>query len=328
MKPASYEAGCFLEMEKMKLCVWKTGAITLMLSINIAWADTSGADTTVLMKYQDAIVTKADLDAEMRRIPEENRVEVLASKVRIDKLLESLMLNRVFSSEARKIGMDKNPLFVNELKLAEDRLLARDFLDAQLKQLKLPDFEARANELYRANPEKYTIKQMVDASHILVAIKDGKKDEALKQANDLYNQLLAGASFDDLATTHSDDKSAKRNAGRLGYFAAGQMVKEFSDAAFALEKAGDISKPVESKFGYHIIKLHGKKGGQLQDYAAVKDGIIESLKRDYLATARKDLINSVRASSDLQINEAEIEKLKTKLPYISNPEGGAAGNEK
>lgn len=306
-----------MEMDRMKMDIRKAGVIALLLSVNIAWADTSGADTTVLMKYQDATITKADLDAEMRRIPKENRDEVLSSRVRVDKLLESLLLNRVFSSEARKIGMDKNSLFVNELKLAEDRLLARDFVDAQIKQLKLPDFEIRANEVYKTNPEKYTIKPLVDASHILVTIKDGKKDEALKQANDFYNQLLAGASFDELATAYSDDKSAKQNAGRLGYFSAGQMVKEFSDAAFALEKAGDISKPVESQFGYHVIKLHDKKSGGLQDYAVVKDSIIENLKMEYLATARKDLINSVRGSSDLQINEAEVVKLKTKLPYTA-----------
>ena len=120
-----------------------------------------------------------------------------------------------------------------------------------------------------------------------------------------------------MATSRSDDKSAKQNAGRLGYFSAEKMVKEFSAAAFALEKAGDISKPVESQFGYHIIKLHDKRSGGLQDYAAVKNGIIETLKTEYLTTARKDIINSVRTSSELQVNEAEVAKLKTTLPYAA-----------
>lgn len=303
-------------MNKMKMVIRYMGIIALSLSGNISWAETAGADATVLMKYRDVTVTRADFAAEVRRIPEKHRDEVLANRSRVGQILESLLLGRVFSSEARKIDMHKNPLFINELRLAEDRLLARDFMDAQIEKISLPDFEVRAKEFYKINQEKFTLKPMADASHILVGMKDGNKEEALKQANDLYNQLLAGANFDELATSRSDDKSAKQNAGRLGWFSAEKMVKEFSDAAFALEK-GDISKPVESQFGYHIIKLHDKRSGGVQDYAAVKNGIIETLKTEYLTTARKDIINNVRASSELQINEAEIAKLKTTLPYAT-----------
>lgn len=312
----------------MKSAIKCVGVISLLLSCGFAWAGVSDADSTVLMKYQGVIVTRADFDAEVRRIPEENRLEVLASQSRIAQILDNLLLNSVFSSEARKIGLHKDPAFINELRLAEDRLLARDYMNDRMKKLSLPDFEARAKEFYKVNPEKYTLKPMVNASHILVTIKDGKKEEALKQANDFYNQLLSGANFDEMATRQSDDKSAKKNGGRLGWFSADQMVKEFSDAAFALEKAGDISKPVESRFGYHLIKLQDKKQGGLRDYAEVRNGIIEMLKAEYLASAKKDIIGSVRGSSDLQINEAEVSKLKTKLPFVSDTNDGAAGGAK
>lgn len=307
-------------MDKMTKVIRCMGVIALSVC-NLAWADITSADSAILVEYQGAMVTKADLEAEMRRIPEKNRDEVLSSRQRIGQLLENLLLNRVFATEAKKMGLNKNPLFINELNLAEDRLLARDLLEARMQKISLPDFEAKAKELYKAYPEKYTVKAMADVSHILVAVKDGNKESALKRANDFYNQLLAGASIDELAKSHSDDRSAKKNSGRMGYFTAEQMVKEFSDAAFALEKAGDVSKPVESQFGYHVIKLHDKKMGGLLDYAVVRDGIINNLKEEYLTTARKDIVNSVRGSSGIKINEAEVAKLKKNILAI--PESGA-----
>lgn len=298
----------------MKSVIKYAGLVALLQLTFPAWAGDQVDQATVLMTYRNASITRADFEAEIRRIPEKNREEVLASRSRVGQILENLLLNRVFSMEGRMIGLDKDPRLINEVRLAEDRILARDYLDRQMDQLKLPDFEMRARELYKINPDKYTLKPMVDVSHILVAIKDGKKDEALKRADDIYRQLLAGSNFEDMAIEHSDDKSAKKNGGRLGYTAADQVVKEFADAAFALDKAGDIGKPVESRFGFHIIKLHNKKSGGLQAFSVVRDGIIDSLKMEFLATARKDLINTVRGSSELQVNEAEVEKLKTVLP--------------
>lgn len=299
--------------------VIKYAGLAALLQLTIpSWAGDQADQAAILMKYRNATITRADFEAEVRRIPEKTREEVLASRSRVGQILENLMLNRVFSMEGRTIGLDKDPRLANEVRLAEDRILARDYLDRQMDQLRLPDFETRARELYRANPDKYTLKPLVDVSHILVAIKDGKKDEALKRAEDIYRQLHSGANFEEMAIEHSDDKSAKKNGGRLGYTSADQVVKEFADAAFALDKTGDIGKPVESKFGFHIIKLHNKKSGGLQEFAAVKEGIVENLKMEFLAAARKDLINTVRGSSELQVNEAEVEKLKTKLPDPSN----------
>jgi peptidyl-prolyl cis-trans isomerase C len=89
----------------------------------------------------------------------------------------------------------------------------------------------------------------VRASHILV------KTE--QEANDLLNRINSGSSFEELAQKHSTCPSGKKG-GDLGFFTKGRMVKEFEDAAFATEK-GKISKPVKTKFGYHLIKVVDKR---------------------------------------------------------------------
>jgi peptidyl-prolyl cis-trans isomerase C len=89
----------------------------------------------------------------------------------------------------------------------------------------------------------------VRASHILV----GSKNDAAK----ILNRIRAGARFEDLAKKHSQCPSGKRG-GDLGYFGKGQMVKPFEDVAFALNK-GDISEPVQTQFGFHLIKVTDKR---------------------------------------------------------------------
>jgi len=103
----------------------------------------------------------------------------------------------------------------------------------------------------------------INAAHILIPCPPDadatQADEALKKVNDIYNQLLSGADFSDLAKENSKDASNASKGGELGWFGYGMMVKEFQDAAFNLKEVGDISKPVRTQFGYHIIKLLGKK---------------------------------------------------------------------
>ena len=90
---------------------------------------------------------------------------------------------------------------------------------------------------------------MVKASHILVKTED--------KANWICNELKKGKEFGKLAKEYSDCPS-KEDGGNLGFFGKGQMVKEFEDAAFSL-KEGEISKPVKTQFGYHLIKVTGRK---------------------------------------------------------------------
>ena len=83
-------------------------------------------------------------------------------------------------------------------------------------------------------------------------------DSVKRDIDDLYNKLKNGADFAQLAEEYSQDRSGE-NGGDLGWFGKGQMVKPFEDAAFGLKKIGDISEPVQSRFGFHIIKLTGKR---------------------------------------------------------------------
>src|SRR5262249_50665764 len=115
--------------------------------------------------------------------------------------------------------------------------------------------DARIRELYMVDSSRFRVPEQVSASHILFDLKTHSKDEALKLALDAKAKIAAGADFHTLAKQISDDPSARQNGGQLGFFDATTMDPDFTKAAFALKAPGDVSEPVLSSFGYHIIRL-------------------------------------------------------------------------
>ena len=120
------------------------------------------------------------------------------------------------------------------------------------------------------------------ASHILIRVTEAdppaKKEEALKRAESLAEKARAGADFAELARANSDDPGSAKNGGDLGWFSRERMVKPFADAVFdQAKKVGDIVGPVQTQFGYHIIKLTGI-GGQAKPFESVK----EQVRQTYL----------------------------------------------
>ena len=103
----------------------------------------------------------------------------------------------------------------------------------------------------------------INAAHILITCPADADTvtiaDALNKVDSIYTQITGGADFGELAKKYSDDTGSAARGGELSWFSAGMMVPEFNDAAFALEKEGEISKPVRSQFGYHIIRLIGKR---------------------------------------------------------------------
>jgi peptidyl-prolyl cis-trans isomerase SurA len=105
----------------------------------------------------------------------------------------------------------------------------------------------------------------VNASHILLMVPKGatmdQEDEILKRIKTIRQEIIAGKDFNEAAFEYSEDPSAKTNKGQLGYFTAFQMVVPFENAAFSTP-AGEISQPVRSSFGYHILKVHDIRDNQ------------------------------------------------------------------
>ena len=168
----------------------------------------------------------------------------------------------------------------------------------ELVSIKTADITAptaeEAKEFYDSNSDRFTTPERVRASHILITVAETDteitREQKKAKIDDLHAQLVAGADLATLAAANSDCPS-KDKGGDLGFFGAGQMVKPFEDAAFALD-VGQISPVVETKFGYHVIKVTEKEQAGTTEFSEVEDSII-----DYLADMKKqDEMNTYMTS--------------------------------
>lgn len=273
----------------------------------------------VLLESDQVRITNLDFEAELVRIPVANRSEVLASKSRIAKLLENLLVNKTLAVQARSAKIDHEPAMVKQIEIAADKLLAQEQLVHLIKAVVLPNFDARARELYQIDIGRYTSPEKVHVSHILVDTKSRTPEEALQRIKQVREQAVGGKKFEALALEYSDDPSVKSNNGDLGFFEAGKMVKPFSDTAFALGAPGDVSEPVETIFGYHIILLHEKQRSLVRSFDDVKEKIIQGEREKFINEFRSKLIGGILTDPSLKLNEEAVNQFWIDLePKLTN----------
>lgn len=163
--------------------------------------------------------------------------------------------------------------------------------------------EEDARKFYDQNLDKFTKPETVKASHILLGVAEkagaDEKKTAREKAEKLRKELAGGADFAALAKGNSTDSSSQKG-GDLGYFGKGQMVPDFEKAAFAL-KPGEISEVVETRFGYHIIKLMEKKAAEKVEFKEARPRIEEYLKKQKVGAAVNDYLTEARKSAKVEM---------------------------
>ena len=180
-------------------------------------------------------------------------------------VLNQIVANKLLLLEARKNLYEMEPEFKAQLAKFKDSLLVSYATEKAVNSITVSDKDAE--EFYKANTDRFMGEETVSASHILVATEE--------EAKEIYARIAAGASFEEEALAHSTCPS-KANGGNLGEFGKGQMVKEFEEAAFAAE-IGAIVGPVQTQFGFHLIKVENKSEAETLAYDVVKEQIKKNL---------------------------------------------------
>lgn len=189
------------------------------------------------------------------------------------KVLTDEMVNQeIVLADAYKNKLDEEEEFKNELSLVKDNMLKNYAMHKIFESVNPTDDELK--KYYEENKEVITPNKTYTASHILV------DDEA--KAEGIYKEIEEGLDFKEAAKKYSKDPSAA-SGGSLGTFPKGVMVKEFQDGLDGLE-IGEISKPVKSQFGYHLIKLEDINDAEAKPFEEVKDQVYQT----YLMVKRQE----------------------------------------
>ncbi|MRR57222.1 MAG: peptidylprolyl isomerase [Deltaproteobacteria bacterium] len=241
-----------------------------------------------LAEVNGNIITTADFKQEADRLPPYLKPMVQSPEGKKE-LLDSMIVREIILEQAKKDGVDKSKEVADRLEDLRKRLIVETYLKKKVEQ------EAKVSEedmkkFYDENKEKFKGGEQVKASHILV------KTE--QEAQDVLAQLKKGASFEDMAKKYSKDSTAAKG-GDLGWFPRGAMVPEFDKAAFSL-KDGEMSGIVKTNFGFHIIKVTGKRPAGIRSYDEVKEQIKASLlpnkQQEIFQKMKEDLKKSAKVS--------------------------------
>lgn len=273
-------------------------AAALALGLGCAHADSLQHPIVVGTSAAGVQVTSLDLAADALRIPQEVRAQLQARVKNLEQQTNNLLARRIVAQQALQQGLDKDPVVQAALQVARDRVLSDMMLeraDAAARP-SAEEVEGLARNIYVAQPQRFEVAEQVQARHILIA---GKDAEARAKAHRLSKELAAGADFAALAKEHSADTGSAQRGGDLGFFGKGRMVPEFEQTAFAL-KDGQISDPVESQFGLHIIQRTASKPAGKQPFEEVREQLIKEVSDGLGRDARAALADKAKAQVQLQ----------------------------
>jgi peptidyl-prolyl cis-trans isomerase C len=190
---------------------------------------------------------------------------------------EEVIAREIFMQEAQKRGLDATPEYKTQIELARQTILIRELFAEFQKTSAVTDADVQAeyDKFVAANGGKE-----YRARHILV--------ETQAQADAILASLKKGGKFEDIAKKQSKDPGSGANGGDLDWAAPGNYVKEFSDAMVALNK-GQVSAPVQSQFGFHIIRLDDVREAQLPKLEDVKPQIVQQMTQQRMAAFQQEL---------------------------------------
>lgn len=234
----------------------------------------------VVAKVDGSTITLDDLEARLAETPEAYQQYAVSPQGRRE-FLNVLIREKVVLMEARKAGLQKQAAYRQAIARYDEeaRRRAKEYresllVESYLRRLRSKDLaatDAEVAQYYQAHRAQYDHPVEIHASHILV------QTEA--EANTVLDRLKQGASFESLAREFSKDPATASRGGKLTPFRRGTLVPEFEDAAFKL-KVGEVSSPVKTPFGFHIIKKTGQTALPVRPFEALKEELRARLERE------------------------------------------------
>lgn len=277
----------------MFLSVALVSAITVSsISCKQKEAIKEGSSGPVLAKINNTEITLSDFNERLKEYPSVAHGGTLDIETKKG-FLDNLIVRELLYQEALKTGLDKEKETAEMLEEMKKRILVEKFFKKELDEnMKISDEELK--KYYEEHPDEAKAPVEVRASHILLKTRE--------EAEAVLKKLKAGSKFEDLAKSSSIDTGSKVRGGDLGFFHKGVMVPEFEDAALKLQK-GETSGIVETRFGFHIIKLTDKRTGKEKSFDEAKVELEQNLLKKKKKEKFDSLVSGLKSKASITIKE-------------------------
>jgi peptidyl-prolyl cis-trans isomerase C len=258
-------------------------------------------------------LTLEEFETQIQSLPPQLQMALLRNPQLKEQFLDRWVDITLIAQEARDKKLDQDPKIQAKIEDIMNAVLAQEFLQREIEgKVKITDDEIET--YYKGHKEEFTNPESVKARHILLKVPEGADEKAWKEAEskakDIKEKLKNGEDFAELAKKYSDDPGSKDKGGDLGFFTKGRMVPEFESAAFSL-KPGELSDPVKTNFGYHIIEVQEKKAASTKTLKEVQAQIRQTLQREKQQQLQDALIEKLKAKYPVKVNKDLLAEDKT-----------------
>lgn len=307
------------------LRAWRAAGMGLLLAVGAQGAAAQpAAPTGPAVLPQDTVVaarggvelTMQELDARLAQMPAGVRAGYMDDPERIEMLLLNMLLEKQLAQMGRDAGLHQRRLFDVQAQQVVDRLLGSQAIEHHVATLPRPDFEQLAEERYATDKTKYRKPERLDLTQILVTTGVRSAEDARARAEEAHRKAVSGeVPFEELVREYNDGNPV---SGRLQEIVPGQTVQPFEEAVFALAEPGDISPVIETRFGFHVVRLDRRIEESRVPFSAVKDQLVKELREKWQASesaALRERLNSLPVEAEPEV----IASLRTRYQPEHSP---------
>ncbi len=293
------------------MIMFKIIFILLVCFPSLILAEYAIKDTNVEMSAEELAVA-------VEHWGEDIRQEAIVDKDKRRFYIGQVLANKKMADKAKHVSSVENTDFYWKRVFGIRGLLVKLYIKHYKEQLEIPDMSALAEEKYLAHKAEYAmIPETRSSSQILIKCSphNCKRSEKLPIVKQLLEKLKNGFDFEEAVKNYSEDIGSKSRKGSLGqWIKKGQVhvVGEYVEGLFSIPKVGGYSDIIESKYGYHIIRLDGIKEKSFDSFEKVKPRIVAALKAQYEKLALAEFYKSFELTDKAQLNDKALDAIFSK----------------
>jgi len=287
---------------------------TALCHVTAVYGQESQESDTVVCRAGDWQLTFADLERIVNYYSEEQRALILQDPKKLMNLARNLTQAKVLSDKAYAEGLNERPDIQEQLRIHERNKLSLAYVQEKaLKDLSVSDEDVRL--YYQAHKDDYKVPAQVKARHILLRLPKDADEELVKRTRqrmeDIQKKEAAGEDFAVLAAAFSEDPVSRASGGDLGWVVRSKLDPVFAKAAFDTKK-GQVSGPVRSAYGFHLIKVEDRRPARQLSCEEVADRIRKELMKQIRENKVHDFMQAAMEEAGASIDNERILDLAVK----------------
>jgi len=264
----------------------------------------SHANESLVAKVNGHKIFKSEIEKKLRSVFDGQNQEVKIPEVDnlpkevIEILAKEIYLDKELTKEAKKSKVTQTREIKDQITDAQDKILRQTYINSLIKT---EVTDQKINDKYIELSNDLAGKKEYLISHIVTKT----KEEAEKILKELNSRKSSSSKFAELAKKDSIDQESSANGGDLGYILEDNIIKEISDAVTTLKK-DEISNPIQTKFGWHLVKVSDVRDAKPLPFESVKDNIRDQLVQDKMNEINNKITKDVKVQILVQLKEAEV----------------------